>query len=196
MKPLVVCPKEGKSFEELVAVLQQCHAERLDDGSYRPFFPEFPRRKNEIKLVTTGLIYTDVATGNMGLIGTGNYELSAAAGARCSEQNALAVLIHYGVAPAQIRYLANVSHSIPAAGNPVPLALGPCPICQDHLRGLLKGTPEVAGVRVYAATPGREAWLPSLGELIGGAHRGVAKDVGGGQGGSKRPRDEAEVADA
>jgi hypothetical protein len=147
---LAVAPSEGKSFEALVAVLQERHAERLATKAFLPFFPAFPKRKTEIKVVTAGLIYdSDAATrgavsagesstGNageseprLGLLATSNYELSAAAGARCAEQNALGLLIHYSVPPSAVRYIVDISHSVFAErmDKPVPLALGPCPIC-------------------------------------------------------------------
>ncbi len=185
---LAVAPSEGKSFEALVAALQERHAERLASKAFLPFFPAFPKRKTEIKVVTAGLIYdSDAAHGaagersktgdsevRLGLLATSNYELSAAAGARCAEQNALGLLIHYSVQPSAVRYIVDISHSVFAErmDKPVPLALGPCPICCDHLRGLIKGTPSLSSVRIFCGTPGLEAWMPTLGEQVGTVKRG------------------------
>lgn len=187
---MAVAPGEGKSFSALVAVLQEQHAKRLATHQYLPFFPAFPKRKTEIKVVTSGLIYAaeadaevtveaqEAGEAQLGLLATSNYELSAAAGARCAEQNALGLLIHHGVSPSAVRYIVDIAHSIFAErrDHPVPLALGPCPICCDHLRGLIKGTPSLGDAKVYIGTPGLEGWMPSLGEQVGTVKRGSLLD--------------------
>ena len=49
-------------------------------------------------------------------------------------------------------------------------------VSADHLRGLIKGTPSLSGVRIFCGTPGLEAWMPSLGEQVGTVKRGGLTD--------------------
>uniref|UniRef100_A0A7S4WCW4 Uncharacterized protein n=1 Tax=Alexandrium monilatum TaxID=311494 RepID=A0A7S4WCW4_9DINO len=162
--PAYAAPSTANTVRSLLEFVQSWHDKRVASKSWLAYFPDFPRKKTEVKVVSSGVVFED--DGKLGAFVAANYELSTAAGARCAEQNAFGLLMHYGVAPAAVRYLACAGHSVFADGrSDEPLALTPCPVCRDIIRGVMKRSPGFGDVQVLAL-PSESLSGPTLRELV------------------------------
>ena len=187
-RPGCLAPSSSNTLETLIAFVQEWHDGRISSPelNQHDFFPEYPSKKREIKLVSSGIVFGDGSSGQekLGVVIGCNYELSAAAGARCSEQMALGLLAHYEIPLREARYLINAAHTIRRVDSDepdecVPIALTPCPICRDIFRGAMKRASSLRDVEVI--TLPREANAPrlTLGSLVLGDSGSVKRGAAG-----------------